>query len=164
MRAGVALDTRRESVLHGMIIEQQQIVTTQNLAALFVTLDLRSRLAEQLPELARRCFAWICQRQQVKIDQPHAQLIMLKNTAYAWRQMLFYLSLQEQGEVTDFMRWAEGHLAQQSPPFRFRFGPALLGLMAATEGRSAEGAGGRRFLGWSHTRHWLMSEPAHARN
>src|SRR5688572_23007994 len=141
-----------------MIIEQQQIVTTLNLAALFVALELRSRLAEQLPEMVRRCFSWICLRQQMQLPDHHSYLIMLKNTAYAWRQMIFYLSLQDRSSIAAFLRWAEDHLAQQGPIFRSRFAPALLGLVAANHGSSPEGAGERRFLGWSNTRHWLLPE------
>lgn len=43
-----------------MIIEQEQILTTHNLAALFQALDLRPLVMKRLPELAQRCFRWIC--------------------------------------------------------------------------------------------------------
>lgn len=66
-----------------MIIEQQQILTTQNLAALFAGLNLPDALRGQLGEMAKQCFRWICRRQQMKVGNWHARLIMLKNTAYA---------------------------------------------------------------------------------
>lgn len=78
---------------NGAIIEQAEILTTHNLAALFGALDLAGSLRPQLPLLARRCFAWICRRQQMRISDWRAELQMMKNTAYAWRQMMFYLSL-----------------------------------------------------------------------
>jgi hypothetical protein len=137
---------------NGMIIEQQQILTTQNLAALFAALDLRTALSPELPDMARRCFEWICKRQQVRIDDRHAKLVMLKNTAYAWRQMIFFLALLPQAEVDDFAAWADAHLAAQSPGFQERFGPALAGLRAAAAGRRD----GKPFLGWSRERHWLI--------
>jgi len=59
-----------------MIIEQQQILTTQNLAALFTGLDLRDPLSGQFGDLAKQCFRWVCKRQLMKIDQWHARLIM----------------------------------------------------------------------------------------
>ena len=76
-----------------MIVEQQQILTTQNLAVLFQELGLTATLRDQLGDLAKECFQWICQRQQMKINDWHAKLIMVKNTAYAWRQMIFFLAL-----------------------------------------------------------------------
>src|SRR5262249_41163031 len=91
-RAGVSLGTW-DPATNGMIIEQQQILTTQNLAALFLGLELTAALRGKLAEMAQPCFRWICQRQQMKIDKWHAKLTMLKNTAYAWRQMVFFLAL-----------------------------------------------------------------------
>lgn len=148
---------------NGMIIEQQQILTTQNLAALFAGLALTDALRDQLGEMARQCFTWICRRQQMKTDNGHARLITLKNTAYAWRQMIFFLSLLPPHEVVAFLRWAEEHLGAQAAVFRARFRPALNGLVRAAGGgvldtADAVSSGARRFLGWTTTRHWLLSE------
>ena len=145
---------------NGMIIEQQQILTTQNLATLFAELNLTDVLRDQLGEMARECFKWICGRQQVKIDRWHARLVMLKNTAYAWRQMIFYLSLLPDRSVKEFLKWATGFLDVQPEKFRNRFRPALNGLLVAAEGRSidVESAEVRRFLGWCKERHWLLTE------
>ena len=146
---------------NGMIIEQQQIVTTQNLAPLFAGLGLAEILRPHLADMARRCFGWICRRLQVKEADWHARLITVKNTAYAWRQMLFYLSFISAGEFTDFVAWATSHLATQPSDFQVRFRPAFEGLLASSVGRSAHrlddtcGAG-RKFLGWSKSRHWLL--------
>lgn len=162
-RAGVELGLW-DAATNGMIIEQQQILTTQNLAALFSGLDLTEALRDQLEELARKCFLWICKRQQTKLDRWHDRLIMLKNTAYAWRQMVFFLSLLPRGKAGDCLDWAERHLEEQPEEFRNRFRPALNGLAFAAEGRSLETAPAgndvRRFLGWSKARHWLLPEPA----
>jgi hypothetical protein len=159
-RAGVALGGW-DPATNGMIIEQQQILTSQNLATLFLALGLADKLRDQLDALARTCFAWVCRRQQVFTANRHAQLIMLKNTAYAWRQMIFFLSLSPKDRIAPFLEWAEAHLAQQTPAFRARFGPALRGLGLAADGRSINdrpGAadGARRFLGWSTQKHWLL--------
>ena len=160
-RAGVSLGTW-DPATNGMIIEQQQILTTQNLAALFSGLRLADTLGNQLDEMARECFTWVCKRQQMKIDIWHARLLMLKNTAYAWRQMIFFLSLLPPTNTSDFLKWAQDYFGAQGEEFRNRFRPALTGLVYAAEGRSIDSVAGdvgvRRFLGWSKARHWLLPD------
>src|SRR5579859_1556237 len=161
-RAGVSLDTW-DPATNGMIIEQQQILTTQNLAVLFVALDLAAALRDQLADLPRHCFHWICKRQQVKVNDWHTGLIHIKNTAYAWRQMIFLFVQLTPTTVTEFLRWAEEYFSQQPEAFRNRFRPALTGLVLASEGQPLDGdaaqqAGARRLLGWSKTRHWLLTD------
>jgi len=162
-RAGVELGGW-DPATNGMVIEQQQILTTQNLAVLFAELHLADALQEQqLVEMARRCFEWVCERQQVKVDRWHARLIQIKNTAYAWRQMIFFLALLPQPAVTEFLGWAKGHLKQQPETFYNRFHPALTGLVLASENcrldsDDARQAGAQRFLGWSKARHWLLTD------
>jgi hypothetical protein len=153
-RAGVATGGWDVAV-NGMIVEQQQILTTQNLAVLVSGLDLVPDLA--LAELARRCFEWICKRHQKNPPTWHALLIVLKNTAYAWRQMIFYLSLLPLNELNSFLAWADQYFAQQPAEFQRRFRPAVEGLRRAATGRSPEeGDQARRFLGWTKERHWLL--------
>lgn len=151
-----------DPAINGMIIEQQQILTTQNLASLFGGLGLAETLRPQLPLMARSCFEWICRRQQINESLWHARLITMKNTAYAWRQMVFYLSFVGKAELTEFVGWAESHLAIQQPEFQVRFRPAMDGLVAAVGGRAPARLGesrsdGRQFLGWSKSRHWLLA-------
>jgi hypothetical protein len=160
-RAGVPLGTW-DPATNGMIIEQQQILTTQNLAVLFAGLNLADALRDQLGDMARLCFQWVCRRQQVKIADWHARLTMVKNTAYAWRQMVFFLALLPERNVTDFLAWAEQHLKAQSEEFRNRFRPAVRGLALAAAGTAIDRESGgrdgaRRFLGWSKERHWLLA-------
>jgi hypothetical protein len=154
---------RTRTVRNGRIIEQQQILTTQNLAPLFAALNLTDRLRDRLMDMAKQCFTFVCERQQRKILKYHSRLIMMKNTAYAWRQMIFYLSFLSAAELNEFQVWAESHVAEASESFRHRFRPAMLGLALAAGGRSldtesAVAAGARRFLGWSQTHHWLPAE------
>ncbi|WP_241299217.1 hypothetical protein [Burkholderia stabilis] len=161
-RAGVRLGTWQPAV-NGMIIEQQQILTTQNLATLFFGVGLAEALKDDLEEMAKQCFRWICKRQQAKTDQWHGLLIMIKNTAYAWRQMVFYLALVPAHDVASFVRWAELHLAKQPEGFQAKFRPVLDGLIQATKGQSISGGAGdrtmtRQFLGWSDTTHWLLAD------
>ena len=88
---------------------------------------------------------------------------MVKNTAYAWRQMVFFLSLIPKDKVSLFIGWAQEHLEQQQELFRNRFQPALEGLRSATEARSIENVNsadpiGHQFLGWSNSTHWLLAD------
>jgi len=148
---------------NGKIIEQEQILTTHNLAVLFDALGLTGSLRPRLDKLARSCFEWICRRQEEKVDYWPARLQMVKNTAYAWRQMVFFLALLPSEEVESFLAWAGDHLAKGRPEFRDRFRPALEGLVLVAGGGSLDGEGrrgwageGRRFLGWTTERHWLL--------
>jgi hypothetical protein len=95
----------------------------------------------------------------MNVDKRHARLIMLKNAAYAWRQMVFFLALGKPREVADFLSWADAHLGEQKDAFQTRFRPALKGLALAASGNLIEDnptSGARRFLGWSKTKHWLL--------
>jgi hypothetical protein len=88
---------------------------------------------------------------------------MVKNAAYAWRQMIFFLALLPDREVADFLQWAEDHLKEQAEEFQNRFRPALKGLVLAAEGHSidsdyARKQGASRYLGWSTTKHWLLAD------
>ncbi len=159
MRAGISY-TGWKPAINGMIIEQQQILTSQNLAVLVAGLDLRHMLRDNLYTLAEHCFSWICRRLQMKTDRWHARLIQVKNSAYAWRQMVFFLALLPENRVADFLLWAENHLNAQPAAFQQRFRPALKGLMAATgQAMDSELAvGAERFLGWSDKKHWLLVE------
>lgn len=157
-----------EVIKNGMVIEQQQILTTQNLAALYRGLELEARLQPLLPAVVRDCLSWICRRQQMKIDHHHARLIMIKNTAYAWRQMIFFLSFLHADERDAFMECGTDLLHSEAETFRQRFSPAWKGLLMACAGATppddpAEPEGGRRFLGWTRGIHWLMRDPSDGR-
>lgn len=145
----------------GSIIEQEQILTTHNLAVLFEALDLVRSLGSRLPELSRRCFAWVCTQQQLRVADWQSRLRLVKNTAYAWRQMIFYLSLVSRGDLEEFLQWARRYLAEQREVFVARFAPAMEGLEAVVRGESFDHEGrigsGRRLLGWSVGKHWLMA-------
>lgn len=147
---------------NGMVIEQSQVLTTHNLAVLFQTFDLTKDLSADLSRMAMRCFQWICRRQQVKSHKWHAKLIMLKNTAYAWRQMIFYLSQLSPADVGAFLDCARQHLSEQPEEFANRFGPALNGLVLTFGNKPLDdsSATARRFLGWTQTKHWLLAADA----
>jgi len=160
-RASANPGKRWDVARNGMVIEQSQILTTHNLAVLFAAFGLAAELRSDLRDMAERCFRWICRRQQAKSDKSHAKLIMLKNTAYAWRQMIFYLSHLPPEETGGFIAWAGEHLREQREAFQIRFGPALRGLaLVHTRDSLVQAADTRRFLGWTRERHWLLGEEA----
>lgn len=152
-RAGSA--GRSWSAAHnGTIIEQAQILTTHNLAAL-VGLGVRPgrpwldlalaahRRAEQLVALA---------------SQQRRPLATIKDAAYAWRQALFFLSMAGDGAVPEFLEQARA-----TPPARPVAGSrrALLGgVEDVHHGHRFDDRGasphGRRLLGWTTGRHWLI--------
>jgi hypothetical protein len=137
---------------NGQVIEQAQIITTHNLAALWSRLDLKRELHAELPMLARRCFEWICQRQRRTISKPHARLRNFKNCAYAWRQLVFYLSLANPNDVTAFLTWMDKRLASEPAHVRATLEPFTRGLRFIHEGGRFESTGTaacRRWLGWA---------------
>lgn len=159
-RANAELGTWHPAT-NGTILEQQQILTTQNLAPLFRDLDLKTLLRTRLDALALTCFKWICARQKMRIDDHHARLVMVKNTAYAWRQMVFYLSMLDEPAQRSSIDAIDAYFHTQPEAFRKRFLPVMLGLRLAAAGQrlpqhepTPEGA--RVFLGWTTQRHWLL--------
>jgi hypothetical protein len=160
--AGSEKDASRSVAKNGKIIEQSQILTTQNLGAVFDALGLHVALKKKLPELAEHTFTWICQQQSMKVTQWKAQLQAIKNCAYGWRQMVFYLSLLSGDEQKTFVDWAQETLSKRTQAVQERLRPALRGLAFAVAGGTLDPAGmtvsgdGRRFLGWTTERHWLL--------
>ncbi|HEX2517503.1 MAG TPA: hypothetical protein VH257_22560, partial [Chloroflexota bacterium] len=156
---------------NGTVVEQAQVLTTHNLAVLFDVLGLRETLAPDLEPMARRCYTWICRRLRFGPDETwHARLIAVKNSAYAWRQMVFYLSLLPPQAQGAFVEWAEAELGRQRAELRERFRPALAGLRTALHDSSPPApprpasrldapppAPPRPFLGWTTGTHWLLA-------
>ncbi|TQL61913.1 hypothetical protein FB474_3336 [Oryzihumus leptocrescens] len=155
-------DQRRRGFVarNGAVLEQSQILTTHNLVQLVHGLDLDERLVHLAPDLAERSLTWVVQRQSQPWREWHSTLQMLKNTAYAWRQAVFYLSFcpaeAQLRAIDQFMSTLPAE------------GPAA-GLRAVADGLAhvarggrfdergfAVGGTGRRFLGWSVGRHWLI--------
>jgi hypothetical protein len=160
VRRAAAVEGKQWDVArNGMVIEQSQILTTHNLALFFGALGLETDLRTELCDMAERCFRWLCRRLQVRSDKSHAKLIMLKQTAYAWRQMIFFLSRLPREEAGQFIVWAEDHLREQPADFHARFIPALCGLSRIQGGGLIDDTEDvRRFLGWTQTRHWLLGD------
>jgi hypothetical protein len=146
---------------NGKVIEQAQILTTHNLATIadIVKIDPGSGWAE----LARRSLAVVFQL-TARIQHNPRPLSTIKDAAYAWRHMLFYLSLAAPSEQATLVARASDQLAAQSPHVRARLTAAVEGLaQVAAGGRfDAEGNAGeaRRLLGWATERHWMLAQAA----
>jgi len=147
----------------GTLLEQSQILTTQNLAVLVAALDLGDELRELAPDLADRTFSWLVRRQTRRAPGWPAQLQMIKNVAYAWRQAIFYLSFcPVETQVAAVARVAE---ATESAGLTGRFGPAVDGLAHVVTGSRFIPEGtlgaqpGRRLLGWTTYPHWALPDP-----
>jgi hypothetical protein len=155
-RAGVNLGTYRPAT-NGRIIEQQLILTTHNLSALIEMPGMRGRLADRFDAMARRCFQWIVEHLQLPEEGFHVGLVRVKNAAYAWRQMVFFLS-QRSDDPQNFVSWARSFLGDQPDSFVNRFEPAMRGLEAAlTLTRCTQPPDPKAFVGWIDGRHWLLS-------
>ncbi|MEM1127418.1 MAG: hypothetical protein AAGI71_12255 [Bacteroidota bacterium] len=116
------------SIAHnGAVIEQEQVLTTHNLAVLFEALELNTVLEDRLLDLAQRCFVWVCHQVDGLRGPRWGQLRAVKNAAYAWRQMIFFLSLSPDA-VSTFLPWAEAHLAERSAACQAGLAPILDGM------------------------------------
>jgi len=156
-RAGEPLQTW-SAASNGRIIEQELILTSHNLAVLLELPGMRDALGSRAGELARVCYAWTLRRLQLKGAAGHAELHHIKNAAYAWRQMVFLLSLRE-SELPAFLTEAHALLNQQPAAFAQAFRPALQGLQMAVIAPQIWLAhqDPAPFLGWKDTQRWRMS-------
>jgi hypothetical protein len=159
---------------NGAVLEQSQILTTHNLTVLAHGLGLQEALRGLAPSLVEACLRFVVRRQQQHAPHFKERLQMLKNTAYAWRQALWFLSLCDEGTQWQIFQAFESQVLTQSLAWVERFAPVVAGLQLALEGGGfdADGHGtgrhsAKRFLGWSIGHHWLMptetAEPSHDR-
>jgi hypothetical protein len=151
-RAGLSMDQIGGVVHNGMVIEQSQILTTHNLAVLFDAFNLGNELRPDLRSMAEQCLRWILTRQRIDFPSPHGKLIMRKNTAYAWRQLVFYVSFLPLGDAYDFIGGMNQRLHHELPKRPDAFRPVLDGLLMVFTGHSLDRCeNSRRFLGWVKT-------------
>lgn len=147
---------------NGALLEQSQILTTHNLASLCHFLELTSRVRTLAPRLVEHTFGWIARQHSQTPPTYRARLQLVKNTAYAWRQAIFFVSLCDDATQNAAVDALEAHVAK-SGAFGERFRPAIAGLRGVLTGDSfdANGRGvrnrsARRLLGWSLGKHWLL--------
>ncbi|HVK21090.1 MAG TPA: hypothetical protein VM677_06995, partial [Actinokineospora sp.] len=144
---------------NGTVLEQSQILTTHNLAALITALDLTDSVTERAPDLAAETFNWTVRKLARPAPDWYSALIQVKNAAYAWRQAIFLLSFCPPRAVADQVDRLRAEVAEAG--LTRRFGPAVEGLahIAAGGGFNDDGTTrvGRRFLGWAAGEHWYLT-------
>jgi hypothetical protein len=147
--------------VNGTVLEQAQILTTHNLAVLVDALNLRERITGLAPDLADRAFMWAVRQLRRMPNDRHASLQTIKNSAYAWRQAIYFLSLCDYPAQVQALARLREYL-RTTDSLRDGFGPAVDGLAHIIEGGSfnasglAEAGAGKRFLGWAAGPHWLL--------
>lgn len=141
---------------NGMVIEQAQILTTHNLATLVHRAGVRP--AAGWDALAQQSLATVC-RLLERVERTPRPLRTIKDAAYAWRHLVFYLSLAGADQQVAFVRASQDELRQHPAATAARLTPLLGGLAHVTAGGVFDAAGraplGRRLLAWSTTGHWL---------
>jgi hypothetical protein len=149
---------------NGTILEQAQILTTHNLAALVDALDLGTQLTALSPELAGRALAWAVSQLRHQPDNWHASLRAVKNAAYAWRQAIYYLSFCDQNAQQGALATLERQVQAAGDDLSARIGPAVDGLAFVIAGERFGPSGsapppgqGRRLVGWATGPHWVLS-------
>jgi hypothetical protein len=144
---------------NGKVIEQAQILTTHNLATLVHRVGIDPAVG--WADLARGCFVTVC-RLTGRVHGNPRPLSTIKDVAYAWRQMLFHLSLCTADERDRVLNRLPEVLAQHPGHVARRLGPALTGLHQVVQGGRADDGAGRLLLGWTTDGHWLRPDPAPA--
>ncbi len=147
-RAGIQAGQTGRVVGNGMILEQAQILTTHNLAVLFREFDLGKELEADLPAMADRCLLWILARRRADLKSYHSRLIRSKNTAYAWRQLVFYLSFVSPREALNYLQRQNSRIRVIMPKKHEEFIPVVNGL-ALVLNRHPEQKDVYPFLGWT---------------
>ncbi|WP_416977852.1 hypothetical protein [Streptomyces sp. T028] len=140
---------------NGKVIEQAQILTTHNLATLVHRVGIAP--APGWEDLARRCFVTVC-RLTARVHGQAFPLATIKDAAYAWRQMVFQLSLCTARERARTLAWLSEEAARHPGHVGARLAPAVTGLRQVAEGGHADDGTGRLFLGWAIGGHWMQEE------
>jgi hypothetical protein len=141
---------------NGAVIEQAQILTTHNLATLVHRVGVRPAGGWQQP--ARRAFHTATVL-AARLDRHPRPLATIKNIAYAWRHLVFFLSVTDADPRT-ILKLLDRNLDAAPPAVRTRIRPALAGLAHVAAGGhvTADGTAGpgRRLIGWTVAGpHWL---------
>lgn len=137
---------------NGTVIEQAQILTTHNLATLVARVGITPEPGWD--DLARRCFTTVC-RTTARVHNNPRPLAAIKDAAYAWRQMLFHLSLCRPAAQSRVIAQLDEEAARHPAHVAARLAPALTGLRQVAAGGTAGSGTGRRLLGWTTADHWM---------
>ncbi|GCD97892.1 hypothetical protein [Embleya hyalina] len=153
------IDTRGRSwvAANGKVIEQAQILTTHNLAALVHPIGVEP--AEGWAEPARGAYRTVCRLVQQIAGNPRS-LGTVKDAAYAWRQTLFFLSLCGVEDQFAVIAWMAEETARRPKHTVRRLAPVLAGLRHVFTGGTLDDPASpntRRFLGWATDGHWMRT-------
>ncbi|WP_328545695.1 hypothetical protein [Streptomyces platensis] len=147
---------------NGKVIEQAQILTTHNLATLVRQVGIAPEPGWE--DLARRCFRTVC-RLTARVHHNPRPLATIKDAAYAWRHLIFFLALCTPAEQSRLLSRLDEETARHPAHVAARLAPALAGLHLVAAGGSftadgtALGGRARRLLGWTTGEHWLRRLP-----
>ncbi len=143
---------------NGTVIEQAQILTTHNLATLVNRVGIAPRPG--WADLAQRCFVTVC-RLTARVHHNPRPSGTIKDAAYAWRQMVFHLSLCPPQEQRRVVAGLKEETARHPAHVATRLAPVLAGLVLVAGGGTFDNDGtadagrSRRFVGWSTDGHWM---------
>lgn len=154
---------------NGTILEQSQILTTHNIVQLVDALRLGERTTELAPTLAASCFSWMTDQHAQPQHDWRAQLQMIKNSAYALRQAILFLNHCTPETQRDIASAWRTDLERTERTLALL--PVADGLLHVIRGGAFDASGhadglgaGRRLLGWSVGRHWLLAQTPGARD
>jgi len=160
-RADRDADDRWSVAANGTVIEQAQILTTHNLAVLTGPFGIGDAMRLDWDALASRCLEAVIVLAG-RLRRNPRPLRTVKDAAYAWRQMLFFLSRLPAAKQQTFAARAREALAASRPDVQERMGPAVEGLATVAAGASFDPDGragqGRRLLGWTIHPHWMLGD------
>ncbi|MGA4539714.1 hypothetical protein ACPA54_06935 [Uniformispora flossi] len=154
-RAGIDPRGRWWVAANGKVIEQAQILTTHNLAALVYPIGVEP--PEGWAEPARGAYRTVCRLVQQIAGNPRP-LGTIKDAAYAWRQTVFFLSLCGLEEQFAVVAWMAEETARRPEHTARRLAPVLAGLRHVFVGGSLDDTAVpnvRRFTGWDTGGHWM---------
>lgn len=154
-RAGTGPSQGWSVAYNGMVLEQAMILTSHNLATVFEQLPLRE---VDFSRAATASFEWIAQNLRQKRPHRHARLIAIKQSAYAWRQMVAYLSRLERSEQLQAYAAMRARLATCPADLQVQLGAMLGRLGDNIENQHRSSLDRDYFLGWTMGSHPLMSE------
>ncbi|MEV7414757.1 hypothetical protein [Streptomyces sp. NPDC089919] len=164
-RAGPEAASSWSPARNGTVIEQAQILTTHNLAVLVRQTGVAP--AAGWEAAAEAAFAVVC-RLVAGVHGHPRPLGTIKQAAYAWRQMVFHLSMCPPDGQAAAVRRIALEAARQPWHTAARLAPAVAGLRLAAEGGTFDADGtalgglARRFQGWTTTGHWMRRRPGAA--
>ena len=155
---------------NGSILEWMYVISGFSLPGIFESLGSDLLSQEELAKAVRSVLKFVVNELQKCADLGwHDRLLTIKNSAYAWRQMVVLMTrLNDQLDVLEFFVWADAELLKLDGGFGRRFRPILAslanawGMRLAGMQESEDGGVARPFLGWmaSGGRHWLMDQLA----